>query len=101
MVCQGVCQHCRQFPQHCFCGNYQPDHSYRGSRRSIQIEIHLADEPDRDGRRVRYRARFPALGRKDGAGRLVGPENLIGTAGTVFDAIQRIQRKYERRELRP
>lgn len=100
MVCQGVCQHCRQFPEQCSCGDYQPDHSYRGSRRGIDIQIKLADHPDRDGLRVRYRARFPARGRK-GAGRLVAPEDLIGTAGTVFDAIQHIQSKFERRELRP
>ena len=100
IVCQGRCRHCRQFPDRCACGNYQADHSYRGSRRGIDIRINLADQPDQDGLRVRYRVQFPALGSKDGAGPHVGPEDLIGTAGTVFDAIQRIQLKYERRQLR-
>lgn len=100
-VCQGTCRQCRRFPQQCDCGNYQADHSYQGSRRGIKIEIYLVAAANRDGHRVRYRVHFPALRPKHGAGRRAGAEDMTGTVGTVFDALARIQRRYERRELRP
>lgn len=99
MVCAGTCRRCRAFPPDCDCGHFQPVHSYQGTRRGINIQIYLAVAANRDGHRIRYRVHFPALRRKPGAGRRPRAEDLTGTAGTVFDVIERIEQKYERREL--
>lgn len=90
IVCEGTCRCCRQFQRDCECADFEHEHRYEGSRRGIKILIELRDQPTPAGLRIHYRVRFP--GRPG--------ERLVGIEGTVFDVIQRIQRKYDQLEYR-